>query len=56
MTTAVMLVSMRAHGAIARHEGAPLTTKQAIEHVLKGKRRPMTVPADLRGRVVMARS
>lgn len=40
-----MLRLTRAHRALAESKEQNVTTKEAIEHVLAGRRKPMRVPA-----------
>jgi hypothetical protein len=51
-----MLHAMRAHVALADPKELHLNTKQAIEHVLKGKRNGMRVPAIIAAGLPLATS
>jgi hypothetical protein len=55
-TTVGMLDAMRAHEALADPKELHMNTKQAIEHVLKGKRNGMRVPAIIAAGVPLATS
>jgi HB1, ASXL, restriction endonuclease HTH domain len=49
-----MLRLTRAHRALAHAKEHDMTTKQAIEHVLAGRRTPMRVPAIIEAGVPLA--
>jgi HB1, ASXL, restriction endonuclease HTH domain len=49
-----MLRLTRAHRALAESKEQNVTTKEAIEHVLAGRRKPMRVPAIIEAGVPLA--